>query len=183
MNIEVRAVALGLCSDITRGGRRSRFSAACGQSEHRASDDFEDLAQSAGRLRKVADGLRQKGLGMDFRITDGPIDATTHVIQPHGEIDLDSAPGLKATLDAATAAGARHVLVDFQDVAFLDSKGIGVLLSAQRKLRARDGTLIVVCDDPLLRRIFDITGLTDVLNVRPSCREALLAAQEFAAAS
>jgi anti-sigma B factor antagonist len=118
---------------------------------------------------------------MDFRITDGPIDATTHVIEPHGEIDLASAPDLRATLDAATDAGARHVVVDFEDVAFMDSRGLGVLLSAQRKLRARERKLIVVCDDPLIRRVFEITGLTDVLNVTPSCREALLAAHEFAA--
>lgn len=154
------------------------------QSEHRESVDFEDLAQSARRRRKVANGLpRQKGLGMDFRITDGPIDATTHVIEPHGEIDLASAPDLRATLDAATDAGARHVVVDFEDVAFMDSRGLGVLLSAQRKLRARERKLIVVCDDPLIRRVFEITGLTDVLNVTPSCRESPLGAQGFAAAS
>jgi anti-anti-sigma factor len=120
---------------------------------------------------------------MDLWITEGPINATTCVIEPHGEIDLATAPNLRAALDAATEAGARHVLVDFEDVAFLDSMGIGVLLSAQRKLRARDGKLIVVCNDPLIRRVFEIAGLTEVLNITPSRREALLAAGEFASAS
>jgi anti-sigma B factor antagonist len=78
---------------------------------------------------------------------------------------------------------ARYVLVDFEDVAFLDSTGIGVLLSAERKLRARDGKLIVVCDVLLIRRVFEIAGLTDVLNITPSRREALLAAGEFARAT
>jgi anti-sigma B factor antagonist len=117
---------------------------------------------------------------MDLWITEGPIDATTRVIELHGEIDLATAPNLKAALDAGTDAGARYVLVDFADVAFLDSMGIGVLLSAQRKLRARDGTLIVVCDDPMVRRVFEVAGLTDVLNIRPSRSEALVAAGEFA---
>jgi anti-sigma B factor antagonist len=120
---------------------------------------------------------------MDLWITDGPIDATTRVVEPHGEIDLATAPNLKAALDAATDASARYVLVDFKDVAFLDSTGIGVLLSAERKLRARDGKLIVVCNDPLIRRVFEIAGLTHVFNITPSRREALLAAEEFAAAS
>jgi anti-sigma B factor antagonist len=119
---------------------------------------------------------------MDFRVTGGPIDATTYVIEPQGEVDLASAPEFKAALDAATDAGARYVLLDFEDVAFIDSTGIGLLLSAQRKLKARDGKLIVVCNDPVIRRVFEITGLTDVLNVTPSRREALLAAQECAAA-
>jgi anti-sigma B factor antagonist len=120
---------------------------------------------------------------MDFWITDGPIDATTRVIEPHGEIDLATAPYLEAALDAATDAGARCILADFDDVAFLGSTGIGVLLSADRKLRARDGKLIIVCNHPLIRRVFEIAGLTDVLSITPSRREALLCAEEVAAAS
>jgi anti-anti-sigma factor len=119
---------------------------------------------------------------MDFRITDGPIDATTHLIEPHGEIDLANAGDFKARLDAATDAGVRYVVVDFEDVGFFDSTGIGVLLSAQRKLSARGGTVVVICSDPAIRRVFEITGLVDVLNVTRSRREALLATGEFAAA-
>jgi anti-sigma B factor antagonist len=117
---------------------------------------------------------------MDLRIPERPRDVTTRVIEPDGEIDLATAPNLKATLDAAIDEGARYVLVDFADVAFLDSTGIGVLLSVERKLRTRDGKLIVVCDEPLLRRVFEIGGLTDVLNISPSRRAALSAAREFA---
>jgi anti-anti-sigma factor len=119
---------------------------------------------------------------MDLEITDGPIDATTHGIEPHGEIDLANAADFKARLDTATDAGARYVVVDFEDVGFVDSRGIGVLLSAQRKLRARDGKLIVICSDPLIRRVFEITGLIDILNVTPSRRNALLARDELATA-
>src|SRR5436190_22815929 len=119
---------------------------------------------------------------MDLRSTEGSIHATTRVIESHGEIDLVTAPDLKAALDGATDEGARCVVVDFEDVAFLDSTGIGVLLSAERKLRARGGKLIVICDEPLIRRVFEIAGLTGVLNITPSRREALLAAGEFAGA-
>jgi anti-sigma B factor antagonist len=120
---------------------------------------------------------------MDLWITDGPLDATTHVIQPHGDVDLATAPNLKATLDAAIDTGARYVLMDFGDVGFVDSRGIDVLLSAQRRLRARDGKLIIVCNQPQIRRVFEITGLTAVFDGTPLGREALLAAEEFAAAN
>jgi anti-anti-sigma factor len=119
---------------------------------------------------------------MEFRITGGPINATTHLIEPHGEIDLANAGAFKARLDASTDAGARYVVVDFADVGFVDSRGIGVLLSAQRKLSARGGTLVVICGDPAIRRVFEITGLIDVLKITRSRREALLTAGEFAAA-
>jgi anti-sigma B factor antagonist len=119
---------------------------------------------------------------MDLWITDGPLDSTTHVIQPHGDIDLATAPNLEATLDAAIDTGARYVLVDFGDVGFVDSRGIDVLLSAQRKLRPRDGKLIILCNHPQIRRVFEITGLTAVVDGTPLGREAVLATEEFAAA-
>jgi anti-sigma B factor antagonist len=61
----------------------------------------------------------------------------------------------------------------------VDSTGIGVLLSAQRRLQARGGSLIVVCSDPLILRVFEITSLTKVLNVTPSRHDAMLAVQRF----
>jgi anti-sigma B factor antagonist len=122
------------------------------------------------------------GFGMDFGINVVPLDATTYVVEPHGVSGLASAPTFKAALDAVTIAPARCVVVDVDDVTFIDSTAIGVLLSTQRKLQAHDGKMIVVCNDPLIRRIFDITGLIDVLNVRPSRQEALAVVQELAAA-
>lgn len=116
---------------------------------------------------------------MNFGITEGPLGATMHVVEPHGEIDLSNAPDLKATLAAAMDAGARHLIVDFEDLTFIDSAGIGVLLSAQRKVQAGGGNLIVVCNDPSIRRVFEITGVIDVLHVTPSRREALLLTQDF----
>jgi len=120
---------------------------------------------------------------MDLWITDGPLDATTHVIEPHGDIDLDTVPYFKATLDAAVDTGARYILVDFGDVGFVDSSGIGVLLSAQRKLRPRDGKVLVVCSHPQIRRVFEVSGLTAVSNTTPLGREACLATEQFAAAN
>jgi len=120
---------------------------------------------------------------MDFGITEGPLGATTHLGEPHGEIDLSNAPDLKATLDAVLDAGARYVIVDFEDLRFIDSTGVAVLLSAQRKVQARGGNLIVVCNDPSVRRVFEITGLIDVLHVTPSRREALFLTQDFTEAS
>jgi anti-sigma B factor antagonist len=119
---------------------------------------------------------------MDLWITDGPLDATTHVIEPHGDIDLDTVPYFKATLDAAVDTGVRYVLVDLEDVGFVDSSGIGVLLSAQRKLRPRDGKVLVICIHPQIRRLFEITGLTAVSNTAPLGREVFLATEQFAAA-
>jgi len=56
----------------------------------------------------------------------------------------DAHPDLKASLGAAIDAGVTYLIVDFEELTFIDSTGIGVLLGAQRKLQARGGNAIVV---------------------------------------
>jgi anti-anti-sigma factor len=119
----------------------------------------------------------------NFGITDGPIDEHTHVIEPHGEIDLSTAGELEERASAVLALDKRCVIVDLEDVGFMDSTGIGVLVSLQRELEERDGSLIVACPDPAVARVFEITGLTESLNVQTSRRDALVQAEALGAAT
>src|SRR4051812_37311666 len=60
-----------------------------------------------------------------FGITGGPLDNDTHVIEPHGEIDLATAPDLKARLVDAIEEGRRFVVLDLEDVGYIASSGLG----------------------------------------------------------
>jgi anti-sigma B factor antagonist len=116
-----------------------------------------------------------------FSITDGPIDRNTHVVEPHGEIDLATVRILKQRLAEALELGTRHLIVDLEDVDFIDSTGLGVLIGTERRLRARGGRLIIACPNPAVRRVFEVTGLDKVLSMQASRRDALLLAQDFLA--
>jgi anti-sigma B factor antagonist len=79
-----------------------------------------------------------------------------------GEIDLFTAPELKAALrDAIVEAGATDVTVDLTSATFLDSTGIAALFGAYRWLRARDGRLTILADDPAIVEPLELTGLTE----------------------
>jgi anti-sigma B factor antagonist len=95
------------------------------------------------------------------------------VIQPQGELDLYSASDLRHELFGVIENGATAVLVDLETTTFIDSMTIGVLLGAVRRLRQRGGELRIVCADPNITRIFQITLLDRVFAIYPS-REAAL---------
>jgi anti-sigma B factor antagonist len=79
-----------------------------------------------------------------------------------GEIDLFTAPDLKAALrDVIVEAGATDVTIDLTGATFLDSTGIAALFGAYRWLRARDGKLTVLADDPAIVEPLELTGLTE----------------------
>jgi anti-sigma B factor antagonist len=108
-----------------------------------------------------------------FAIKDEDVDPTTQVIDVAGEVDLYSAPELKAHVLDAIDAGKTRLLVDLTNTTFIDSTTLGVLVGARKRLRERDGTLVVVCPDPDKLGLFEMTGLDRVFSIHPDRGAAL----------
>src|SRR3954469_24659917 len=95
------------------------------------------------------------------------------VITLAGEIDLYLAPQLMEQARMAIDRGAQRLVFDLTDTSIIDSTTLGSMVSAQKRLRARGGWAGVVCPDPLMARIFSITGLDRVLPVRETLSSLL----------
>jgi anti-sigma B factor antagonist len=96
------------------------------------------------------------------------------VIAASGEIDLESAPALAASLAQVTDAGAGGVVVDLTDVEFLDSSGLTALVTGARNLKAKGIPFhVVVPDANTIRKVIEITRLTEPLHVVSTLEDAL----------
>ncbi len=98
------------------------------------------------------------------------------VVTLAGEVDLYTAPEFREVLLRGIDEGARHVVVDFSSVTFLDSTALGVLVGGGKRLRQHDGALLIVCGADGVRRILEIAGLAGVFAIHPTLDEALAAA-------
>jgi anti-anti-sigma factor len=96
------------------------------------------------------------------------------VVVASGEIDLDTAPALRAALNAATERSCRIVL-DLTAVTFLDSSGLSVIAGAQHLSGAGDGdgSLCLVDPAPIVRRVLDITRVSQLFPICDSVSEAV----------
>src|SRR5512147_2397811 len=94
------------------------------------------------------------------------------VLEVGGEIDVYTAEKLRGRLRDIVNSGEKHVVVDLTKVEFLDSTGLGVLVGAHRRLRARDGSLDLVCPHERLLKVFRITGLDSVFAIHASVEDA-----------
>lgn len=90
----------------------------------------------------------------------------------NGEVDVYTAPRLKEELVAAIEGGCINVIVDLERVGFIDSSGLGVLVSALRRARERDGVVRIVCTRDNILKIFRITGLDKVFPIFADLVEA-----------
>ena len=95
------------------------------------------------------------------------------IIQVGGEIDVYSAPQLRDAIAELVAQGATSIVVDLEDVGFLDSTGLGVLVGGLKKVRAENGSLELVCTQERLLKIFRITGLAKVFVIHDSAEAAV----------
>jgi anti-sigma B factor antagonist len=112
-------------------------------------------------------------MAIDFDVEDRQIDDATHVVSVRGEIDLFTAPEFKQRVSAPIDAGRSRVVVDLSGTTFIDSSSLGVLIGAHRRLKNRDGALIVVCDNDAIVKTFRITGLDGVFTLVPTLEDAL----------
>ena len=99
-----------------------------------------------------------------------------------GEIDVFASPEVKSALVSAIKDGHNLLVVDFAKVSYIDSTGLGALVAALKAARDGGGSIAVVCKNPQIRRIFDVTGLVkvfgmhdDIASARASLREKYIA--------
>jgi len=110
---------------------------------------------------------------MNFDIKTEQLAPDVYVISLTGEIDLYTAPEFKQQLLEVIGEGASHVIVDLTSTTFIDSTTLGVLVGGLRRLRAHDGHLSIVCSDPNIVKIFEITGLDRVFAVFATREQAV----------
>jgi anti-sigma B factor antagonist len=94
------------------------------------------------------------------------------VLTVEGEVDIATAPKLREKLVELAAAGATRVVVDLEKVEFLDSTGLGVLIGGMKRLRSTDGDLTLVCTQPRILKVFEITGLNRAFTIHDSVEQA-----------
>ena len=87
------------------------------------------------------------------------------VIAPAGDIDIASVPRLREQVDALIENGVRRILVNCQNVSFIDSTGLAFLLVRARTLFDREGLLSLVNTSPQVVRFLQIARLLDALHV------------------
>jgi anti-sigma B factor antagonist len=100
------------------------------------------------------------------------------VVDAQGEIDMYTAPRLRELLIDLVSQGSYQLVVNLDEVGFLDSTGLGVLVGGLKRVRAHDGSLDLVCTQQRILTIFRLTGLTEVFGIYQTVDQAIAAAKD-----
>lgn len=84
-----------------------------------------------------------------------------------GELDASTAGKLYEELAQISREGVMHVALDLTALEFIDSTGISVIIAEHKRAASSGGELVILTPHRNVRRVFEVTGLMDILDVLP----------------
>lgn len=98
----------------------------------------------------------------------------TLVIRVGGEMDLKVSGEFRSEIDRLLDEfESRNLILDLQDVTFIDSSGLGVILGRYKKVANCGGKMAISGARPQVFRILELSGVLRIINLYPSDEEAL----------
>lgn len=109
---------------------------------------------------------------MNFKMDTRTLEKELPVIELEGEVDVYTAPQLKQQIISILEGGAKTLAINLTKVDYLDSTALGVLIGGLKRMREKDGNMVLICPSPRIRRVFEITGLDKIFDIYNTEEEA-----------
>jgi anti-sigma B factor antagonist len=102
---------------------------------------------------------------VDIKVNVREAQADTYVVDLNGEIDVYTSPKVKDAIGDLIDKGHYNLVINLEKVRYIDSTGLGVLIGGLKRVREHGGTVNLVCTNPQIKKIFDITGLVKIFGI------------------
>jgi anti-sigma B factor antagonist len=112
-------------------------------------------------------------MSMPLKIASRTEAENTAILSLTGEVDVATAGRVRDSGLKLVSEGIRHLIVDLTSTEFMDSTGLGTLVGLHKRLRESGGEVIVAVSQPRVKRLFEITGLTQVFRIFDDVAAAL----------
>ncbi len=89
---------------------------------------------------------------------------TTLVVKLSGEIDQSCAGTIREEIDRELKqCTIKNLILDFAEVSFMDSSGIGMILGRYKEIKLRGGKTMIIRIQPQVDRILELSGLKKII--------------------
>ncbi|MFQ3549438.1 MAG: STAS domain-containing protein [Armatimonadota bacterium] len=100
------------------------------------------------------------------------------IIELAGEVDAYTSSKFKEVMIEQIESGSSHLIVNMENVEYIDSAGLGALVGGLKRASEHNGKIVVVCSKPQIKKVFEITGLERVFPIFNDEVSAKSAAEE-----
>ena len=97
------------------------------------------------------------------------------ILDVNGEIDLYNAPQIKELINKLIDEKKYNVIINLDRVSYIDSSGIGALISSLSNLKKYQGGLKIINVSGSVRKVFELTKLTSFFEIYDNEQDAVSA--------
>ncbi len=98
----------------------------------------------------------------------------TLLVKLYGEIDHHFAEDIRDKIDREfNKQGCQNIILDFEDINFMDSSGIGMIIGRYKITQEKNGKIYAFGLKDNAKRIFDMSGLNKLINCFKTKEEAI----------
>ncbi len=102
------------------------------------------------------------------------------VFRPEGSIDITNSAELRDSLLETFKAGHQSVVLDLDQVNYVDSSGLSALVAAASGYEKQGAKVILCCIQPAVMKVLEMTKLTQFFEICSDLNEAEAKAQSLA---
>jgi anti-sigma B factor antagonist len=102
-------------------------------------------------------------MNMDIQIKE---DQNQTIVVLEGEIDAYTAPKVKEKVAPLLEGFSGELVFDLTSVNYMDSTGLGMFVGFFKTVKANNGVFRLVGLSDRLKRLFDITGLAGIMEIK-----------------
>lgn len=98
-----------------------------------------------------------------------------NIVEFTGNLDTNTAPEAESRINGLLDGGASRVLVNFENLNYISSAGLRVLLATAKKMMVSGGSLKICSLNSTVQEVFDISGFSTILSLADNEADALAA--------
>lgn len=89
----------------------------------------------------------------------------TAVVTPLCDLDMAEVVNIRNTLTTLLQRGCVHIVLDFSQVNHINATGLGILADSVHRARWLKGDVVLTGLNPILRAIFELTGMEKIFRI------------------
>lgn len=96
-----------------------------------------------------------------------------NIFKLNGRLDSNTSPDLEKKLMEAMEGGARNVVIDFENLDYISSAGLRIILKTTKDLKRTEGNIVLCAMQDYVKEVFEIAGFDSFLPIVPTVEEAV----------
>ena len=109
---------------------------------------------------------------MSFQIKVTENRTNEFTVAPIGSIDSDTCSIFDKKVESILALDPKVIIFDMQELAYITSMGLSVMVKTEKAIKEKGKTLIVINVPPQIKKVFDVVAALPAMNVFESIEEA-----------